>query len=262
MKELLPALNARIVMKEPTGWFAAGESFRKAMALLSDGSFRLFAHICLEADRHTGRFSASHKELAVALGRSKRAVGTYVSELQDKGICAVRSGRNQFDPTQFEVADDYWPYQRTEAASDASEQRDYVSLVRDLFLALGCVEASFGTANEAIARNMQKRAIPLAVIDQAMLLAACRKYSSWIEGHDTEPIRSLAYFKDVIGEIQQKPLPPGYDGFLRKKVRQLAAMWGQSSGVEKSTADDLVAQKSNQQNEKITERRDDIDYQQ
>jgi len=43
--------NERLSLKESSGWFAAGASFRRALTVLSDGAFRLFALICLEADR-------------------------------------------------------------------------------------------------------------------------------------------------------------------------------------------------------------------
>jgi hypothetical protein len=222
-------MNERLSLKQTTGWFAAGDTFRKALAILSDGAFRLFAYLCLEADRRTGRFQATHKELALALGKSKRAMGSYVAELEAREICSVNPGKNQFAHTTFEISDNYWPYRRAEARTGPPEQRDYVASVRELFLALGCVGASFGPADEAIARDMQRQAIPLAILEQAMLMGACRKYSSWIEGRAMEPIRSLAYFKDVVVEILEKPFPPGYDGYLRKKVKQLAAAWNESA---------------------------------
>ncbi len=225
--QTFPPKNERLSLKEPTGWFAAGDAFRKALASLSDGAFKLFAYLCLEADRRTGRFQATHKELAAALGKSKRAIGTYVDELQANGMCTVKPGRNQFERSQFEIADSYWPYRRAEPRTHPSEQRAYVASVRGFFLALGCVESSFGAADEAFARDMQAQAIPLAVLEQAMLMAGCRKYSSWIEGRATGPIRSLAYFKDVVAEILENPLPPGYDGYLRKKVEQLAGVWNE-----------------------------------
>ena len=70
-------------LKEPCGWFAAGTSFRRAMGALSDGAFKLFAHICLEADRRTGCLDAAQAELAKAIGKSRRVVGKYVEEVQD-----------------------------------------------------------------------------------------------------------------------------------------------------------------------------------
>ncbi|SRR6266496_5065270 len=215
--------NERLTLKEPTGWFAAGDRFRKALTSLSDGAFRLFAFLCLEADRHTGRHQATQKELAGALGKSRRIIGSYVAELEAKGICTVQPGR-----TVFEIADPYWPYHRPDSCPEPPEQKAYVESVREYFLALGCGSGKFGAADADAARDLQRRSIPLAVIEEAMLMGACRKYSSWFEGHALEPIRSLRYFDSLIAEIQEKPFPPGYSGYLRKKIKQFAEMWNES----------------------------------
>jgi hypothetical protein len=229
-----PLINERLRLKQATGWFAAGDAFRKAMALLSDGAFRLFVYLCLEADRRTGRFLATQKELAVALRKSKRAIGTYVSELEAQGICLVQSGKNQFAGTIFEISDDYWPYHRTPYAK-SPEQETYVDTVRECFLGLGCCNATFGAAEIAAARDLQQRGIPLAVVEDAMLLAESRKYMSWFEGNALDPIQSLAYFNDVIAEIQDKPFPPGYSAYLRKKVRELAESWSKAAKTGEAT---------------------------
>jgi len=41
-------------LKHPTGWFAAGREVLRALALLSDGAFKLYIHLCLTAERSTG----------------------------------------------------------------------------------------------------------------------------------------------------------------------------------------------------------------
>jgi hypothetical protein len=197
------------------------------MTLLSDGAFRLFVYLCLESDRRTGRFIATHKELAVALGKSKRAIGAYVSELEAEGVCLVHPGKNQFARTIFEISEGYWPYHRA-ANIESPEQEAYVASVRECFLGLGCGNGKFGAAEVAAARNLQRRGIPLAVIEDAMFLGASRKYMSWFEGNALEPIQSLAYFKEVIAEIQDKPFTPGYSTYLRKKVRELAESWSEA----------------------------------
>ena len=58
-------------------------------------------------------------------------------------------------------------------------------------------------------------------------MGACRKYMSWFEGRALEPIQSLAYFESLISEVQEKPFPPGYSGYLRKKVNQFAESWNE-----------------------------------
>lgn len=223
-----PPMNNRLSLKQTRGWFPAGDAFRKALATLSDGAFRLFAYLCLEADRPTGRFQATHKELALALGKSKRALGSYIAELEARGICTVNPGKNQFAHTTFEISDSYWPYRRSDDCPESPEQKAYVESVRTCFLSLGCGSGKFGAADAAVARDMQRRGIPLAVIEEAMLMGACRKYSSWFEGNALGPIRSLTYFSPLIAEVQEKPFPPGYSAYLQKKVRQFAETWKES----------------------------------
>ena len=227
--QTFPSTNERLSLKKATGWFAAGDAFRKALDLLSDGGFRLFAYVCLEADRRTGCFRATHKELATALGKSKRAIGTYVAELEARGVCHVKAGKNQFAWTIFEISDSFWPYHRVVSDFESPEQKAYVESVRESFLALGCGSDKFGIAEAAAACDLYRRGIPLAVIEEAMLMGACRKYTSWLEGRATEPIRSLSYFEPVIAEIQETPLPPGYTAYLRKKVKELTETWNASA---------------------------------
>jgi hypothetical protein len=220
-----PPMNERLSLKQTAGWFPAGDTFRKVLALLSDGAFRLFAYLCLEADRRTGRLQTTHKELALALGKSKRAIGSYIAELEAREICHVNPGKNQFAHTTFEISDSYWPYRRSDDCPESSEQKAYVETVRACFLSLGCGSGKFGAAEVAEARGLQRRGIPLTVIEEAMLLGACRKYGSWFEGRTSEPIKSLRYFDQLVAEIRQEPLPAGYPEYLREKVKQLAALW-------------------------------------
>jgi len=224
-----PSGEGKLRLKEPVGWFAAGEGFRRALGLLSDGAFRLFAYLSLHADRRTGCLAATQKELAVTLVKSKRIIGTYVAELEAKEVCKVRPGKNQFSATIYEISDSYWPYHRTPSCPESPEIKAYVESVRECFEGLGCVTAKFGASAAQSARRLQQRAVPLAVIQDALLLGASRKYIAWLNGAPPEPIRSLAYFEPVIAEIQEKPLPPGYSAYLRREIQQLAKKWQEST---------------------------------
>ena len=217
----------RLVLKEIGGWFAAGDPFRNALNLLSDGAFKLFAFLCLEADRHSGLYRGTQKDLAAALGKSNRIIGAYVAELQVKGICGIVPGKNQFAPTVFKISDRYWPYHRS-GSSVEPEKDVYVESVREWFLALGCGPGKFSAADGQLAKQMQMRAIPLSVIKDAMLLGVSRKYSSWLNGGALEPIRSIRYFEPLIAEVKAQPLPPGYSAYLRQKIRQLERNWKES----------------------------------
>jgi hypothetical protein len=69
-----------ITLKNPTGWFAAGREVTRAMALLSDGAFKVYMHVCLTADRSTGILKIAHRDLAVALKKSRRSIVIYLEE--------------------------------------------------------------------------------------------------------------------------------------------------------------------------------------
>jgi len=229
----LPKGEGRLRLKEPVGWFAAGEGFRSALGLLSDGAFKLFAHLSLQANRRTGCLAATHRELAAALGKSKRIIGSYVAELEAKEVCIVRLGENQFTATVYEISDRYWPYHRIPSCPESPEIGSYVESVRECFDGLGCTSSKFGPAEIETTRQLQRRAIPLGIIHDAMLLGACRKLDSWLNGGPVEPIRSMAYFEPLIAEIQAKPLPAGYSVYLQKKIQRFSKSWQESVAGKK-----------------------------
>jgi hypothetical protein len=77
----------RITLKIPTGWFAAGREVARAMALLSDGAFKVYMHVCLRADRSSGRLNIGHAVLAAELRNSRRSIVKCVEELREHGVC-------------------------------------------------------------------------------------------------------------------------------------------------------------------------------
>jgi hypothetical protein len=231
----------RPALKQPTGWFAAGASFLTALTRLSDGAFKLFAYLCLQTNRHSGRVETSHRELMAALGKSKRSIGSYVEELQTHRVCTILPAKNQYARTVFEIADDFWPYYRCEDDRPASSDlAAYVESVRQSFLSLGCVSGRFTAADETIAKHMHERAIPFTVVENAMLLGACRKYEQWLcHQQVSEPIQSLRYFDTVVAEVHAQPLPARYALYLRHKLQQYAqailTMQSTPDGVKPNT---------------------------
>jgi hypothetical protein len=231
--QALDAKDAGPCLKEPAGWFAAGGSFRRALGALSDGAFRLFAYICLEADRRTGTYEAVQAQLARALGKSRRIMGKYVEELEAKRVCTVRRGTNQYACTRFEIAEQYWPYHRAQGAEHANggvpEHNAYVQAVRQSFVSLGCTIGKFTPRDAQFAEELQRRRVPLDLVQDALVMGACRKYISWLNGGSTEPIGSLRYFESLFAEIRERPLPAGYREYLQKKVEQLQKAWAKES---------------------------------
>lgn len=256
--------NDSLRLKQSRGWFAATSSFRDAIEKLSDGAFKLFACVCLDADRPTGRLRASHKDLAARLGKSRRAIGCHIKELEQKGICTVEAGRNQFAPSRFQVREAYWPYVRCdsepvpsekEAAGvgsnhshpqrvdqpvdgdwrDSSERADYVARIRECFQELGCTRATFSSSDERVAHRLMERAIPLRVVLDAMMLGAYRKYESWLNRRfdpsapaaGSDPIVSLSYFEELIEEVSKTHITPQKRALLEGKARFSQRRWNQ-----------------------------------
>ena len=113
----------RLVLKQSTGWFAAGWGLAEAMTMLSDVAFKLFAWLCLNADRHTGRIRITVSEMAQALGKGEQEIQTARDELVERGVC--RRGMD----LELEIADRFWPYEKQ---SYESGPQAYVAEVRKL----------------------------------------------------------------------------------------------------------------------------------
>ena len=205
----------------------------------SDGAFKLFAWLCVKADKTDGSIQITHRQLSLALGKSKRAVGTYVAELQRKGVCRVEVARNQYAQTSLEICDEYWPYQKSNASIEAPtlnmatsatadpNSLDYVATVRQWFLSLECGKKSFSAADEHFARELNERGVAIRTVENALLLGACRKYVSWLNRETSSavsPISSLAYFQDVIAEAEelQDSFTEDYRRYLRGKLKKYA----------------------------------------
>jgi len=208
-------------IKDQNRWVAAGDGFRRAARLLSDGAFKLFFHIALEADSRTGCMETTFKTLAEDLRKSKRSIGIYAAELHDKGICKVKIGENQYCRTKFEILNDYWPYER-KSDVEAAGSDAYVTAIREAYLALDCTVNGFNSMDIQTAAELEKEGVSLEIVKNALLLGAIRKYSSWLDGNNSASIGSLRYFKNLVMEIQKQPLPAEYREYLQKKTRALS----------------------------------------
>jgi biotin operon repressor len=224
------AQTSGLRLKTKPGWFPAGIEFRNALAILTDGAFKLFVHISLKANRYAGCYETTQIELARALGKSRRVIGKYSAELEEKGICSITRGKNQHSRNHFQISNDYWPYVRqTYSNTDEGEDAKYVAEIRDCFEALGCTHGAFSAGDIKTAKALKQDGVPIEVIRDALLLAACRKYQSWLNGSSSEPIVSLRYIEPLIAEVQKQPFAQNYREYLNAKIKQLEAAWMKES---------------------------------
>ena len=207
----------RLVLKQSTGWFAAGWTFAEAMTVSSDAAFKLFAWLCLNADRHTGRIRITAAEIAQALGKSEGEIQTARDELVERGVCC--SG-----DLEVEIADRYWPYEKQPSQAGAQA---YVAQVRRLLSEPACVRCRFTVADEKMARDLYQRGITLAQVWRAIWLGCARKYATLLSSQATAmPIVSLSYFTAVIDEVAaQSNTSDAYWSYVRRKAAALEQEW-------------------------------------
>ncbi len=220
-------------LKHSNGWFAAGSEWRLALDRLSDGAFKLFVWVSLQAERNSGRLSFRQAELARALGKSRRSIGTYLEELERSGVCRRSSAPNQHTDGILEVSEEYWPYQRHSdpAAGESPQERQYLEAIRTTLLDQPCIRFALGAAERRLARQWFRQTTPITLVQQAILIGCGRKYVSWLNGQASAPIGSLHYFTDILQEIAQVGVSPEYCAFNRLQVQRLKQRWVQTQGT-------------------------------
>lgn len=210
-----------LVLKQSAGWFAAGWQFGEALQELSDAAFKLYAWLCLTADRHTAQLQNTMPELSSALQKPKPWIELALQELFERGVC------RWVETDVLEVADRYWPYEKQ---SRRDESPDYVGEVRRMLLAPACVRSSFTPSDERLARDLDQRGVSLEQLQQAIWLGCARKYVAMLNGQSPMPITSLRYFLGLIEEVGQTPTPDSYWQHVRLKAEQLERRWLQRHG--------------------------------
>jgi hypothetical protein len=98
----------------------------------------------------------------------------------------------------------------------------YVAAILTLYLDLPDTPLRPSLMDQSLANRLHQQAVPLALVESALLLATLRRLSRSSELPPLPKIRSLAYFLPVIAELQQAPLPDGYLDYLRLKLRKLS----------------------------------------
>ena len=117
-----------------------------------------------------------------------------------------------------------------------AEEVMYVAAVVALYSDLPDTPLRPSLTDQALARKLCQDAVPLIVVESALLLATLRRLARASDLPPLPKVRSLAYFLPVIAEVQQLPLPDGYLAYLRLKLQKLSHPDRQD--VQKSTLSD------------------------
>ena len=231
---------ARLILKQPTGWFAAGREVAQALELLSDGAFKLYIHLCLEADRHTGRVSLEPTEWARILRKSSASIEADWMDLQRQGICEHHTG-------QVEISDRYWPYQKQVPVAPGLAHAEFLRQVRAAFLAPACVRSVFTAADEKLALKLGRDGVTVEQLRRAIWLGCARKYGAMLNGQSRLPITSLAYFAALIEEVSQSQIPVSYWDHVRHRMEEMEKRWRQTVNRKPAAAADLGGASSTDQ---------------
>ena len=98
----------------------------------------------------------------------------------------------------------------------------YVAALLTLYLDLPDTPLRPSPVDQSLASRLHQQAVPLPLVESALLLATLRRLSRTADLPPLPKIRSLAYFLPVIAELQHLPLPDGYLDYLRLKLRRLS----------------------------------------
>jgi hypothetical protein len=97
------------------------------------------------------------------------------------------------------------------------EQREYVQRLLDAYRATPGTVGFVRRPDRLIAAQLHERAVPLAVVENALTLATARRLAPPADARPLGVIRSLAYFSPVIEEVLQDQPNPQYFRHLRQR---------------------------------------------
>ena len=104
--------------------------------------------------------------------------------------------------------------------SHLDESASYVAAVLTLYLEMPDTPIRVSASDQWLARHFHQDGVALEVIETALLLGSLRRLIRPADAPRLSPIRSLAYFRPVIEELQENPAPENYRQYLRLKLLQ------------------------------------------
>lgn len=111
-----------------------------------------------------------------------------------------------------------------------NDQTSYVASVAALYAELPDTPLCVSASDQWLARRLFDEGVPLRVLEMALLLGSLRRIARPTGAPALQPIRSLAYFRPVVDELQSQEVPDGYLEHLRLKLNKaVSALAGRCS---------------------------------
>lgn len=214
-------------LKNTKNWFAAGVEVQQALEVLSDGAFKVFIYICLNAERKTGTLPTTQVDLARNLKKANGTIRKYLIEMEKAGVSQNHFSNNPVTRGSVQITPAYWPYEReSDQSPDDDGSETLITKIKEMLAARACVRASFSIADEALAKQWFNAGVPLERIGQAILLGCSRKYVSWRNNQAIHgSITALRYFEPLLEEIGKQKIDSDYWKFLQSRIQRYEKLW-------------------------------------
>ncbi len=95
----------------------------------------------------------------------------------------------------------------------------YVAAVITLYMDMPDTPMRISASDQWLARHFYQDGVPMETVETALLLGSLRRLIRPADSPRLAPIRSLAYFRPVIEELQDNPAPENYREYLKMKLR-------------------------------------------
>jgi hypothetical protein len=104
-----------------------------------------------------------------------------------------------------------------------SPDADYLDSVINFYIQMPDTPDKPSQNDRITAADFLASGVTLKTVKDALMLASVRRRARPDDATPLPPVRSLAYFKSVILELDSAPLPDEYQLYLRDKLRRLVA---------------------------------------
>ena len=101
-----------------------------------------------------------------------------------------------------------------------TNQDEYVRQVLDAYRKTPGTTGTVRRPDRLLAAQLHQRGVPLAAVENALVLAAARRLIRPADAAPLGTIRSLAYFLPVIDEVLNLRVNPDYFRYLRHKIER------------------------------------------
>ena len=99
-------------------------------------------------------------------------------------------------------------------------REEYVQKVLSAYRRTPGTTGTVRRPDRLLAAQLQERGVPLAAVENALVLAAARRFIRPPGSPALGTIRSLAYFSPVIEEVLELRVSPDYFQYLRQKIQR------------------------------------------